>query len=439
MDESPAADPEILAQWIHDARQRVIELVEDLTDDQLVGPVLPTVNPLIWEIGHLAWFQEVFVLRRTLGQDPIFHQADAIWDSGAIPHDTRWYLDLPSRDQTLAYVREVADRVIDAVRHPEATDVTRHFALYTVFHDDTHTEAITYTRQTLGYPAPKLPGLSGTAPGDAEVGPLSGDVEVDGGIFLLGATRDQPFAYDNEKWAHPVLLAPYRIAKAPVTQEEFAAFVDDGGYRRRELWAPDGWEWRTSAGAEHPVYWRRGPGGDWQRRHFDQWLDLEPHRPVGYVNWYEADAYCRWAGRRLPSEVEWERAATGHADPAGPGPTKRMQPWGDAPAEPHRVNFEWRAMDTLDVAALPDGDSPVGCRQMAGNVWEWTASTFAAYPNYERDAYADNSEPFFGRRKVLRGGSWMTRPRYARTTLRNYFDPDERENLVGFRTCPPPE
>lgn len=437
MDDSLIEDAETLAHWVHDARERVIQLVEDLTDEQLVGPILPTVNPLIWEIGHLAWFQELFVLRRTMGQDPIFDQADAIWDSGAIPHDTRWYLDLPSRDQTLAYVREVRDRVVEAVRHPDVTDVTRYFALYTVFHDDTHTEAITYTRQTLGYPAPKVPGLSQTAE-VSKAGDLDGDVEVDGGIFLLGATRDQYFAYDNEKWAHPVLMAPFAIARAPVTQAEFAAFVEDGGYRRRELWSSGGWAWRTSAEAEHPVYWRPDAGG-WLRRHFDQWLELEPHRPVSYLNWYEADAYCRWAGRRLPSEAEWERAATGGAEPNSPGPTKRTYPWGEEAAGPDRANMEWRAMDTVDVAALGDGDSPAGCRQMAGNVWEWTASTFEAYPNFERDAYADNSEQFFGRRKVLRGGSWMTRPRYLRMTLRNFFEADERENLIGFRTCALPE
>ena len=461
-----APSVEQLATWVHDARQRVIDLVEDLSDEQLIGPLLPTVNPLLWEIGHLAWFQELFVLRRTCGEEPILPQADALWDSGRVPHDTRWLLALPPRADTLAYMREVRDRVIDRILGRDATDVTRAFAHYTVFHEDTHTEAITYTRQTLGYPPPNLPGLSGTVPADAyDAGALPGDVEVPGATFLLGATRAQPFAYDNEKWAHPVAVEDFAISRAPVTQEQFAAFVDDGGYERAALWDAAGWAWRQAAGVIAPVYWRHRREGDalkqrsgsaqgdalkqrsgsaqgdalkqrsgsaqhWVRRHFDVWRPLEPHRPVGYLSWYEADAYCRWSGRRLPTEAEWELAATGGVTP------KPAYPWGDDVEPEGRANLEWRVGDTVDVAALDGGDSPVGCRQMAGNVWEWTASTFGPYPNFERDAYADNSEPFFGRRKVLRGGAWMTRPRYLRTTLRNYFEPDERENLAGLRTCP---
>jgi gamma-glutamyl hercynylcysteine S-oxide synthase len=256
---------EQLAEWVVDARSRTMDLVADLSDEQLVGPQLASVNPLIWEIGHLSWFSERFVLREALQEPPILPQADAIYDSGAIPHDTRWYLQLPSREQTLAYMGQVRDRTVERLLDPRCTDVVRHLALYAVLHEDVHTEAITYTRQTLGYPLPQLPGLSSTTVADVDAGPLPGDVDVPGGTHLLGALRSDPFAYDNEKWAHPVVVAPFSMARAPVTQAEFTAFVDDGGYTRPELWGA-GATWLQSSGATAPVYWRRD-GDGWQRRH----------------------------------------------------------------------------------------------------------------------------------------------------------------------------
>ncbi|HLX47212.1 MAG TPA: selenoneine synthase SenA [Streptosporangiaceae bacterium] len=422
---------EQLAGWVIDGCQRTLDLVADLDDEQMVGPLLPTVNPLLWEIAHLAWFQEKFVLRQACGQPPILSFGDALYDSGAIPHDTRWRLALPSREQTASYMREVADRVAQEVLRPDATDVVRHFARYTVHHYDMHTEALTYTRQTLGFPPPVLPGSTGTPQAAAlpRAGGLPGDVELPGGRFLLGALLSDPFVYDNEKWAHQVEIAPFAIARAPVTQAEFAAFADDGGYADTRWWS-DGGAWLGATGAKHPVYWRRD-GGGWQRRHFDTWVDLEPHQPVSHVCWWEADAYCRWAGRRLPTEAEWEYAATGDLKP------RPVYPWGDAePGAGHAVT-DWRWFGQADVAACAEGDSPAGCRQMIGNVWEWTASDFTAYPNFERDAYFENSEQFFGQRKVLRGGAWATRGRLLRSTLRNYFTHERRDVVAGLRTCAP--
>jgi iron(II)-dependent oxidoreductase len=425
-----------LADAVRDARDRTMDLVADLSDDDMVGPMLAVVNPLIWEIGHLAWFEELFVLRQACSEPAIQAFGDSIYDSGAIPHDTRWRLVLPSREETLAYMHEVGERVADRVLRADATDVVHHFALYSVLHYDWHTEAITYTRQTLGHPAPKLGGLSpggGSSPGRPEDGPIEGDVEVPATTFLLGATRDQPFSYDNEKWAHPVRVPAFRMARGAVTQSEYLAFVEDGGYARRELWDSAGWAWRVAEGAEHPVYWRRDPGQGWQRRHFDHWLALEPHRPVIHVNWYEADAYTRWAGRRLPTEAEWELAAAGEPGSA----RKRRYPWGDDLPAPGQANVDWAAMGTVDVGAHAAGDSAFGFRQMVGNVWEWTSTTFDAYPNFEADAYQANSEQFFGSRKVVRGGAWATRSRLARSGLRNYFTPERRDVFAGIRTCAP--
>jgi gamma-glutamyl hercynylcysteine S-oxide synthase len=435
-----------LADAVRDARERTFELVADLTDEQMMGPRLAIVNPLLWEIGHAAWFQEKWVLRHAGGQGPLRSDADALYDSAQVAHDTRWDLPLPTRAETLAYLRAVQEGVLDRLREGEPSPEWVYFTLLSVFHEDMHTEAFTYTRQTLGYPPPRLSGRDAPSPAcetDAG-GPLPGDVRVPGGTFMLGATPDLPFVFDNEKWAHPVAVAPFAIARASVTQEEFAAFVEAGGHARREFWSEEGWQWREAAGAGHPVYWQQCAQGNWLRREFDRWVPLEPHRPVLHVNWYEADAYCRWAGRRLPTEAEWEMAAS--AEPSARGASisdrKRRFPWGDTAPTPERANLDWRGAPLrsgghgcVDVGAFPGGESAFGCRQMIGNVWEWTSDDFAPYPGFEVDPYREYSEPWFGTHKVLRGGCWTTRSRLLRNTWRNFYRPDRRDVWAGFRTC----
>jgi iron(II)-dependent oxidoreductase len=256
---------------------------------------------------------------------------------------------------------------------------------------------------------------------------------VPGGVFLLGAGRDEPFVFDNEKWAHPVEVRPFALASVPVTNGQFAAFVDDGGYRRREVWSRRGWEWRRREGVERPLFWLREADGRWYERRFDLVAPLRPWHPAAGLCWYEAEAYCRWAGRRLPTEPEWEMAASAAAD-AGPG-RKRRYPWGDDAPTPDRANLDYRAGWTVDVRALPAGDSASGCRQMIGNVWEWVADTFEAYPGFEVDPYREYSQPFFGQKKVLRGGCWTTRSRLIRNTWRNFFKPHRRNLFAGFRTA----
>lgn len=422
-----------LAGMLREARGRTLDLVADLSDEQLMGPRLSIINPLIWEIGHVAWFQEKWALRHLRGRGPLRQDADQLYDSAAVPHDTRWDLPLPSRQETLNYMQGVLDCVLDQLRDPLSGDEI-YFHLLALFHEDMHSEAITYTRQTLGYPEPRFSGAADAAGSHGSAGRLEGDVEVPGGIFYLGASPDMGFVFDNEKWAHEVKLRPFRIARAAVTQAEFAAFVDDGGYRDRRWWSEDGWRWRERAGAEHPVYWRKEANGRWLRRAFDRWVALEPDLPVIHVNWYEAEAYCRWAGRRLPTEAEWEMAAS--AEP-GDGTLwlKRKFPWGDDPPTPARANMDWRAMGCLPVGALPEGDSYFGCRQMIGNVWEWTADDFKPYPGFVVDPYKEYSAPWFGDHKVLRGGCWVTRSRLIRNTWRNFYKPSRRDVWAGFRTC----
>ncbi len=426
----PHPSPDLLVSWVRDSRRRTLELVADLNDVQLLGPHLPTANPLLWEIGHVAWFQERWVLRRADGRPSLLPDADALYDSAAVAHDSRWDLPLPSREETLRYMAGVEGQVLERLAHRPLSD-DAYFAQLIIFHEDMHAEAFTYTRQTLGYPAPRLSGIGDAIPTGADA-PWEGDATMAGGAFPLGAEPGASFVFDNEKWAHPVALRPFAVARAPVTQAEFAAFVEDGGYRRRELWAAEGWTWRERAAAGCPVYWQREAPG-WLRRDFDRWVPLEPHRPAIHVNWYEADAYCRWAGRRLPTEAEWESAASGH----GAGAKKRPFPWGDDAPTPERANLDGRAAGCVGVADQAAGDSPCGCRQMIGNVWEWTADAFTPYPGFTPDPYKEYSAPWFGDHKVLRGGCWATRGRLLRNTWRNFYRPDRRDVFAGFRTCAP--
>jgi iron(II)-dependent oxidoreductase len=308
--------------------------------------------------------------------------------------------------------------------------VDPYFPRLAALHEDMHGEAFAYTRQTLGYAAPPV-----EAGAPTEAGPLPGDVMVPGGRFTMGARMDEPFVFDNEQRAHEVTVAPFSIARAPVTQAAMAAFAEDGGYSRRELWSEAGWRWREAARAEQPLHWRR-EGGRWLRRDFDRLVPLEAHRPAVHVCWYEADAYCRWAGRRLPTEAEWEAAASCEPGQGGAlSDARRRYPWGEAPSDVRRANLDFRANGCADVAAYAEGDSAFGCRQMLGNVWEWTASDFLPYRGFEPGPYRDYSQPWFRTHKVLRGGCFVTRARIARNAYRNFYTPDRRDVWAGFRTC----
>jgi iron(II)-dependent oxidoreductase len=344
----------------------------------------------------------------------------------------------------------VRDRVLERLAQPGLTREDVYFTLLSVFHEDMYAEAFAYTRQTLAYPAPRLTdddnevddvaGERKESPSSRSLGSprpsLGGeDAHIPGGTLALGADVDEPFVFDNEKWAHAVEIRPFALSRTPVTQAEFAAFVEDG-YQDDRFWSEEGWSWRRQETALQPIYWERQGPGRWLRRDFDTWVPLEPHRPMLHVNWYEAEAYCRWHGCRLPLESEWEAAAAAIPDLAGGGLAhgKRRFPWGDEPPTPSRANLDAHNLGCLDVGMLPDGDSAWGCRQLIGNVWEWTASAFLPYPGFTADPYKEYSAPWFGTHKVLRGGCWATRSRLLRNTWRNFYRPERRDIFAGFRT-----
>ena len=425
---------------MRDARRRTLELLEGLDDQQLLGPKLPIVNPLIWEVGHVAWFHEHFILQRAYGAAPMSERAQANYDSIAVAHGKRWDLPLFSRKETLDYMASVHDQLLDRLNGSMANLIDSYLYQFTTFHEDMHDEAFVWSRHTLEYPEPSFStAIKPGPPDDANAGRLSGDVSVPGGEFLLGAPGDTPFVFDNEKWCHPVKIRPFRIARAPVTNAEFAEFVEAEGYTRQEFWGEAGWAWRSENDIQHPVYWQWDGTSGWIMRAFDQWQSLPPYQPIIHVNWYEASAYCRWAGRRLPTEREWEAAALGIPNRAGNvlSDDKRRYPWGNEPPDVSRCNLDGRSLGCIDVAALPATDSAFGCRQMLGNVWEWCADFFTPYPGFTPDAYKEYSQTLFGHTKVLRGGAWTTRSRMITGLYRNFFGPQRRDVLAGFRTCAP--
>ena len=467
LDSGPLATMSVrqLIATMREFRGRLLDLVSDLDDRQMIGPRMAIVNPPLWEIGHVAWFQEFWALRHLREARPMLEHGDQLYNSTDVAHDTRWELLLPSRADTLAYMNEVLERCICGIDgKSELSPDEYYFYCLATFHEGMHSEALAYTRQTLGYSPPLF--AQPSALGDM-LDPRSwpGDVEIPGGKFLIGAAKNVPFVFDNEKWAHEVDIKPFRIARAPVTNGDFLEFVEDDGYHERKYWSADGWQWLESGGApqleksfakffntnisepvevaafttrlHHPIYWRSLDNGRWQQRVYNRYLLLNEDLPVVHVSWYEAEAFCNWAGRRLPTEAEWELAAAGESMPGSKSLTqqRRYYPWGDYPPEPQHANLDWRGGGLVEVAAHPAGDSAFGCRQMLGNVWEWTADEFQPYPGFSVDPYKQYSEPWFGTHKVLRGGCWATSSLLIRNSWRNFYTPDRRDVWAGFRTC----
>jgi iron(II)-dependent oxidoreductase len=291
-------------------------------------------------------------------------------------------------------------------------------------HEHQHDETMLATlqlRQTAAYPLvePVLP---------RHDAPAADEVLVEGGPCVIG-TNVEPWAYDNERSAHEVTLPPFWIDTTPVTNAAFREFLEEGGYEQRKLWSDAGWSWNTSERAHAPEFWTRAGEGSWERRRYGHVEEVPDQEPVQHVCYHEAEAYARWRGKRLPTEFEWEKAASWH-----PSGRKLRYPWGDEEPTMENANLGQRQWRPAPVGAYPAGVSPWGCHQMIGDVWEWTASDFLPYPGFTSFPYPEYSEVFFGTDyKVLRGGSWATHPTATRNTFRNWDYPTRRQIFAGFR------
>ncbi len=421
------------------ARARTLELIEPLTDAQLARQHSPLLSPIIWDLGHIANYEEQWSLRAL---DPTIPVADAdrhrdhLYDPIAHPRRTRNALPLPTRAEALAYLQTIRLRTrarLQDVSFDPSDPLLADGYVYKMIaqHEAQHIETVLQTIQLIDdlvyEPGRRREPPAAVVPVGTETG---GDmVVVPAGPFVMG-TDDRSFAYDNERPAHQVDLPRYRIDIAPVTDGQYLAFMLDGGYHRRELWADEGWLWLADARVTHPARWLPQPDGTFSERAFGRVAPLVLDRPVIHVSWYEAAAYARWAGKRLPTEAEWEKAAAWDLETR----VARRFPWGDLPPTEEHANLDQRTFAPAAVGAYPRGRSFFGCHQMIGDVWEWTATDFAPYPGFVAFPYAEYSAVHFGHGyKVLRGGAWATRPIAIRNTFRNWDFPQRRQLFAGFR------
>jgi iron(II)-dependent oxidoreductase len=419
---------ELIAGGLDSARQRSLALLTPLTEGDLTRQHSSIMSPLVWDLAHVGNYEELWLLRAVSGAPPIDAALDDVYDAFRHPRPNRPSLPLLPPAEARAYLAQVRGRaldVLDGVRLDDDQPLLGGGFVYgmVIQHEHQHDETMLATlqlKQGEGYRPLAPPPPPGAALGAPEV-------VVAAGPFEMGT--DDAWAYDNERPAHTVDLPAFWIDTAPVTNAAYLGFVDDGGYGERRWWGDEGWAWRQETGVEHPGQWRRQGKTSWSRDRFGWEEDLPLDEPVQHVCWHEADAYARWAGKRLPTEAVWEKAAA-----SAPGGKKRLWPWGDAEPGPERANLAQRHYGPAPVGAYPEGASAGGCHQMVGDVWEWTASDFEPYPGFRSFPYREYSEVFFGSGyKVLRGGSWATHPLAVRTTFRNWDHPVRRQIFSGFR------
>ncbi len=431
-DTLPALDS--LAATLTEARERTLAIVQRVSDEDLALQHDPLMSPIVWDLGHIAHFEELWLTRNLDG--PIeFVEMPGLFNPFENPRRVRGSLPLPNREGALALMAEVRERVLDRLESLDvgSDDPLRHdgyVVRMVAQHEYQHDETILQTLQLKTgepYRAPRVEvdaSLTGA--------PIAVDdramVRFPGGVVDVG-TSDRGAAYDNERPRHLVALAPFSIDVAPVTNRAYLEFVRDGGYTRRELWSDAGWAWREQEKLIAPKGWR--PDGDgYTERFFDRVRALDPSRPVCHVCYWEADAYARWAGKRLPTEAEWETAASWDHRTG----RKLAYPWGDGAPTLAHANIDQLRFDTAPIGTYPRNVSPLGCYGMIGDVWEWTSTDFHGYPGYESFPYKEYSEVFFGPEyKVLRGGSFATRAGAIRNTFRNWDYPIRRQIFSGFR------
>lgn len=420
---SPLSSEDVLREFTR-ARTRVHTIMEEVTDSTLERQWMPILSPMVWDLAHIGHYEDLWLGRAMLGTRLSGEREDRVYDAFRNPRSDRTSHPLLGPVEARRYIGRIRDRSLAAIEDglldPRRADapvlVDRGFVVGLVIqHEHQHAETVLQSRQAMGEEAEPLHHAVHRAERRASVPDAAGRwCRHPGGDVVIGT--DDPWAYDNERPAHTVRVAPFSIAEVPVTCGQWVEFIRAGAYADRDLWTREGWEWRTGEDAVAPLHWRRSGGDDWEVLRFGDWRPVDPDEPVQHVSWFEADAFARFAGARLPTEVEWEAAAAGLPRPAWPEANA-----GTAADGPRPVSVE-RAT------------SAIGCRAMLGDVWEWTSSAFGPWPGFRVFPYAEYSEVFFGdRHRVLRGGSWASDPMVCRPSFRNWDLPRRRQIFAGLR------
>lgn len=412
---------EDLARGLEQARTRTLALT-DLDDVELGAQVSPLMSPLVWDLAHVGQQEDLWLLRggdaRREGLLPA--KVDQLYDAFLHPRVTRPDLGLLSPAQSRRFISDVRGRVLDQL---ESAEEPFPFAMVEQ-HEQQHDETMLATHQLRDGP-PLLGGGGAVLPPGRQVSPRS--VPVPAGRFVLGVdAAEEPYSLDNERPGHVVDLPAFRIGRNPVSNGEWAEFVADGGYAQQRWWSAAGWQHRVDAGLERPLFW----SADGTRRRFGIEETIPADEPVQHICFYEAEAYATWAGGRLPTEVEWEKACAW--DPAAG--RRRRWPWGDEQPDAGRANLGGGALRPAPIGAYPAGASAYGAEQMIGDVWEWTSSSLQPWPGFTPMLYGTYSAPFFGDDyRVLRGGSWGVAPSAVRPSFRNWDLPIRRQIFCGVR------
>jgi iron(II)-dependent oxidoreductase len=421
------------------ARRRTLALTDCVDEGELTAQHSALMSPLVWDLAHIGNQEDIWLVRAAAGRPGVRPDLDGIYDAFQHPRSTRPELPLLRAEQARRYLAEVRDQALHLLGDtPIENDdplLSGRFVLGMIAqHEQQHDETMLATHQlrqgaaVLHAPAPP--------PAPADVTRLPREALIPGGPFTMGTSTD-PWALDNERPAHIVHVPAFFLDTTPVTNEAYEAFIADGGYHEPRWWTEEGWQQRVKAELEAPQFWTRGGSGSstgsgWLRRRFGVVEPVPPHEPVVHVCWYEADAYARWAGRRLPTEAEWEKAAR-HDRSAD---RSRRYPWGDADPGPEQANLGQRHLQPAPAGSYPAGASPQGVRQLIGDVWEWTSSDFTPYPGFTAFPYKEYSEVFFSPDyKVLRGGAFSVDAVACRGTFRNWDYPIRRQIFSGFRTA----
>ncbi|HYE65145.1 MAG TPA: SUMF1/EgtB/PvdO family nonheme iron enzyme [Pyrinomonadaceae bacterium] len=424
---------EEIAQLMRAARADTLKLFDLAGEEDLHQSPGYGFRPVIWHLAHIGVFEAYWILQRLRGENAPDERYERIFDPISTPREES--KNLPSRSEMekyLALVRGRVLRALDEARFDDSDPLLRNAYIFHLVleHEYQHQETLAYLLHLLD-PAKKTgPQRDGAHvfSASAQPAPPHDMLNIPEGHFEMGSRWDT-FAYDNELPSHTVHLPAFKIDRLLTTNEEYARFIEEGGYGRRQWWSDEGWAWREREGWQCPLSWRRDGDGWSVRKMFAEGL-MEPRHPVTGVSWYEAEAYARFAGKRLPAEAEWEKAASWDAARE----RKRRFAWGDQSPDPAHCNFGYHFWGTTPVGSFPEGASHYGCLDMTGNVWEWTGDAFAGYEGFKAFPYPEYSELWFdGDHRVLKGGSWATRAPILRTSFRNFFRRHFRIAFAGIR------